>query len=187
MRIISGTARGRKLTGFSGSSIRPTSDRVREAVFSILSSRLGSLNGRTVLDLYAGTGAMGLEALSRGVLSAVFVDLAKESADLIRKNASTIKLASNAEVIQGDVRQVIARQSRQFDLIFMDPPYHNEDISDILLLLAEKKLLKPEGIVCIETANKISLPETIPPLNLIDRRKYGSTAVSFYEHGESDK
>lgn len=185
MRIISGTARGRKLAEFKGSSIRPTSDRVREAVFSMLNSRLGSMNGCCVLDLFAGTGAMGLEALSRGAKLTVFMDQSKDSINLIRKNATTTRLIERAEIIQSDISQGIGRQSRQFDLIYMDPPYHNQEIAGLIQLLAEKALLKQGGILCVETDSATPLPEMIAPLVQIDRKKYGSTSVSIYRHGDS--
>lgn len=172
------------MAGFSGASIRPTSDRVREAMFSILHSRITSLSALSVLDLFAGTGALGLEALSRGAASAVFVDQSKEAAALIRKNALSTQLAEHAKIIQADVRRFIAIPSGQFDLIFMDPPYHNQDISAIVGDVAENRFLKAGGILCVETAHKTILPESVPPLQLVARKKYGSTSVSFYEHGD---
>ena len=184
MRIISGTARGCKLSEFSVSAIRPTSDRVREALFSILISRLGNMKNLSVLDLFAGSGAMGLEALSRGAGSATFIDQNKEAVGLIRKNMTTAQLTEHAEVIQSEVLNGINKQSGAFDLIFMDPPYSEQNIKDILLLLAEKAILKPGGVLCVETAQSTRLPETVPPLIQIDRRKYGSTSITLYEHGE---
>lgn len=187
MRIISGTARGCKLAEFSIATIRPTPDRVREAVFSILISKLGSLAERTVLDLFAGTGAMGLEALSRGAASATFIDQSKEATGLIQKNATSTRLAENAEIIQAEVSQGIAKQSESFDLIFMDPPYGKQDIDELLFLLAEQNILKPGGVLCVETAPSTALPDMISPLVQVGRRKYGATSISLYEHGDFSK
>ena len=184
MRIISGTARGCKLTEFTATEIRPTPDRVREALFSIIISKLDSLVHRTVLDLFAGTGAMGLEALSRGAASVIFVDQSKEAAGLIQKNAVAAKLFKKANILQTDVQKVITNQPEPFDLIFMDPPYANQDVEDILLILADKKLLKQGGIICVETAHATPLPFTVSTLVQVDRRKYGSTSISLYEYGD---
>lgn len=184
MRIISGSARGRKLAEFVSLEIRPTSDRVREALFSILNSKVGNLAGMSLLDLFAGSGAMGLEALSRGAQSAQFVDQARESIELIKKNAASTGLLENSRVVQADARQFISKQNVAFDLIFMDPPYSKQDTTELLQLIAEKKLLKPQGVICVETANTTSLPETVNTLAQFDRRKYGSTSISFYQYGD---
>ena len=138
----------------------------------------------SVLDLFAGSGAMGLEALSRGAGSATFIDQDKEAVGLIRKNMTSTKLTEHAEVIQSGVLNGIKRQTGPFDLIFVDPPYSEQNIKDILLLLAEKAILKPGGVICVETAQSTLLPEKVPPLMQIDRRKYGSTSITLYEHGE---
>lgn len=142
------------------------------------------MKDRSVLDLFAGTGAMGLEALSRGAGSATFIDQAKESIGLIRKNMTSAKLTERAVVIQSEVLRGIKRQTGPFDLIFMDPPYSEQEVDDILLLLAEKAILKPGGVLCVETAHSTPLPEMVPPLVQFDRRKYGSTSITLYEHGE---
>ena len=184
MRIISGSARGRKLAEFSTFSIRPTSDRVREALFSILNSKMGNLAEKSVLDLFAGSGAMGLEALSRGARSALFVDQAKESIELVKKNARATHLLEKSKVVQADARRYISSQTQAFDLIFIDPPYGKQDITEILTLLAENNLLRPDGLICIETAPTEPLPDTVLTLVQFDRRQYGSTAISLYQHGD---
>jgi 16S rRNA (guanine(966)-N(2))-methyltransferase RsmD len=184
LRIISGTAKGCKLAEFSYLGIRPTSDRVREAVFSILISRMGHLSGCTVLDIFAGTGAMGLEALSRGANSALFVDHAKESIDLVKKNAKTARLMDKSRFSQADAEQSIMNQTQPYDLIFIDPPYALQEINQILELLVKKNLLKTDGIICVETAHDTKLSEIILDLEQIDRRKYGSTSISLYQHGD---
>jgi 16S rRNA (guanine(966)-N(2))-methyltransferase RsmD len=145
---------------------------------------MGNLIERCVLDLFAGSGAMGLEALSRGAQSALFVDQARESIELIKKNAASTGLLENSSVVQADAGQFIAKQNAAFDLIFMDPPYSNQDTTEILQLIAEKNLLKPRGVICVETADTTSLPETVKTLIQFDRRKYGSTSISFYQHGD---
>jgi len=184
LRIISGSARGRKLAEFESFSIRPTSDRVREALFSILNSKVGNLAGQSVLDLFAGSGAMGLEALSRGAQSALLVDQAKESIELIKKNAASTGLLEKSSVVLADAKQFISKQNVAFDLIFMDPPYSKQDTAELLQLIAEKNLLKPQGVICIETADTTLLPETVKTLVQFDRRKYGSTSISFYQLGD---
>ena len=184
MRIISGTARGCKLAEFSTKSIRPTSDRVREAIFSILVSRLGNLSDRIVLDLFAGTGAMGLEALSRGASKATFIELSKEATGLIHKNAVSAKLLDKTNIVQADVRHYLTLQKGVFDLIFMDPPYQEQDITEIVQRIATSNILKPDGLLCVETAYVTPLPDAATPLVQVDRRKYGSTSISIYGQGD---
>ena len=184
MRIISGSARGRKLAEFSSSAIRPTSDRVREALFSILNSKVGNLTGKSVLDIFAGSGAMGLEALSRGAQTALFIDQDKASIELIKKNATSTRLLEKCKIIRADATQCISKQAEAFDLIFMDPPYSKQDTTELLQLLAEKKLLKPQGVICVETAHTTPLPDTVETLVQFDRRKYGLTSISLYQHGD---
>lgn len=185
MRIISGSARGRKLAEFSAPAIRPTPDRVREALFSILSSRLGSLGGKTVLDLFAGSGAMGLEALSRGAEKAVFIDQSAEAVALIRKNADTTRLADRARIVRGEVERCLNGLA-PFDLIFMDPPYSSQQVPEVVEALCSRKLLQPAGLLCIETARKTELPDALAGLERVDRRDYGATSITLYRHGESD-
>ncbi len=185
MRIISGSAKGRKLVGFSGGSIRPTSDRVREAVFSSLYSQIGHCNGKTVLDLFAGTGAMAIEALSRGAESAVLVDQSRDAGKIIEQNLTTTGLQNKASFLCAKVNSVIpqlGQKGRVFDLIFIDPPYANDTIDEIIMSVNHFGLLQTDGIMCIETASKVHLPEDIENLHCFDRRQYGSTAVSYFKH-----
>ena len=185
MRIISGIAKGRKLAGFNGGSIRPTSDRVREAVFSSLYSQIGHCNGKTVLDLFAGTGAMAIEALSRGAESALLVDQSRDAEKIIEKNLITTDLQNKASFLCGKVNSMIpqlGQKGRAFDLIFIDPPYADETIAEVLTSVNHFGLLQTDGIMCVETANKVHLPVNIGTLYCFDRRQYGSTAVSYYKH-----
>ena len=189
MRIVSGSAKGKKLVGFRGDAIRPTSDRVREAIFSTLFSQLGALGEVEVLDLYAGTGAMAIEALSRGAKSATLVDQSREAQKIIGKNLASTELADSATFMSGRVLDIIPRlgaRQAQFDLIFVDPPYSDPHIEDVLLSVNDFGLLRSGGIMCFETADRVHLPEHIGTLACTARRKYGSTAICYYRHKETD-
>ena len=120
MRVITGSARGRKLLTLEGEDVRPTTDRVKEAVFSVIQFET---EGRRFLDFFAGSGQMGIEALSRGAKEAVFVDSAKKSVEIIRKNLASTKLAENANVVQTDWKSYLSVSGTQFDIAFLDPPY----------------------------------------------------------------
>lgn len=198
MRIISGWAKGRKLHSPPGQSnhIRPTTDRAREALFSIISASLAQAH---ILDLCAGTGALGLEALSRGAASAIFMDNDRQSITIIKKNISSCLqsyqsrtspdvAAPAIEVINCDLRRGIKLPDRKsphprlFDLIFLDPPYSTGLSLQLLREIDTKPLLAPEGLVVVEERAKEELPETLTTLSLRDTRRYGDTGFWFYRH-----
>ncbi len=181
MRIISGTARGRKLAGFSGSSIRPTPDRVREALFSMLNSRLGSFQGLNVLELFAGSGAQSLEALSRGAASATLVDASPQAAKVITENVQRCKFESRARLVRADALLALPRLSAEapFDLILLDPPYNQGLIPQALEKIDSLQLLADDGIICAESAAEEELSD-YGRLQLLERRKYGSTMIHLY-------
>jgi 16S rRNA (guanine966-N2)-methyltransferase len=182
MRIISGSARGKKLAGFSGTRIRPTSDRVREALFNILFSHLGGFEDKTVLDLFAGTGALGLEALSRGARSAIMVDQGAQAARLITTNAENCNLQEKAILIRGDVLKKLPELAAKgpFDLIFLDPPYGLGLVEAALTSISDLGLLTREGLVCAEAGARDSLPDKTGNLDCIVRRRYGSTVIGLF-------
>ena len=184
MRIISGRLRGKKLSPFTGIDIRPTPDKVRGAIFSILFSRLGSFDGLRVLDLFAGTGAMSLEALSRGSSSALLVDNGTAAAKTISANIALCNVSDQAILKHGDVLKSLQllRVDEPFDLIFLDPPYNKELAEKTICLISQARLLSPSGVVCAETDKKETMPETQGTLHRIETRIYGSTAVHFYCH-----
>lgn len=183
MRVISGTSRGRRLTAFKGGKVRPTSDRVREALFSILQSRLGNFSGLKVLDLYAGSGALAIEALSRGASSAYLVEKAQSSAEIIRENLQRCQLTDKAEVVVRDALQALSSMSDcQFDLIFIDPPYSKGYAEQAVNNIAKLNLLAKEGVICAETGIDEKLPEAAENLQRIDQRRYGSTVISLYSY-----
>lgn len=180
MRVVAGTARGRRLAAPPGAVTRPTPDRVREAVFNSLNS-MGVLSGCRVLDLYAGTGAMGIEALSRGAAHAVFVERHPEALAALRANLAATGLADRAAVVAADVDDYLKATDRlavdpsgppvpggAFDLAVVDPPYDFDGWVDLLPRL-------PAAVVVIESNREIEAPE---PLRVHRRRRYGSTVVT---------
>ncbi|PLX97986.1 MAG: 16S rRNA (guanine(966)-N(2))-methyltransferase RsmD [Desulfuromonas sp.] len=185
MRIISGTARGRQLATFSGKDIRPTPDRVREALFSKLTSRLGSFNGLKVLELLAGSGAQALEALSRGAASAVLVDSGRVATETIRENIKRCRCAERAKFIAQDVYKALPAlvSAAPFDLILLDPPYRMNHIPRVIEIIESLNLLAEHGIICAESAKGEECGE-FSTLTLIDSRAYGTTQVHLYAHPE---
>jgi 16S rRNA (guanine(966)-N(2))-methyltransferase RsmD len=182
MRVIGGTARGRRLVAFKGENIRPTTDRVREALFSMLFSRRGSLDGLRVLDIFAGSGALGIEALSRGAATACFIDSARQAGQTIRENLDRCGFAKKAQVIEGDALKVLQNLSGKapFDLIFMDPPYGQDWATRALESISASELLAGDGLICLETGINDPVPERSGDLYCADQRRYGSTMVHFY-------
>ena len=187
MRIISGSARGRKLLApghLFGDLIRPTSDRAREAIFSILA---GKVAGARVLDLFAGTGALGLEALSRGALLAVFVDGQRSVTELIARNIGLCGFAGRATVLHRDLARGLAflapiQPTGGFDLVFLDPPYGGSLALQLLGSLADGNFLAAGGIVVLEDAAQGQYPESMGPLACFDRRRYGEAGFWLYQH-----
>ena len=181
MRIISGTARGRKLAGFSGQKIRPTPDRVREALFSILSSRLGGFSGLRVLELFAGSGALSLEALSRGAASALLVDSSPQALEVIQENITRCGCRSQAQVVRGEIPGILSKlpNPTPFDLILLDPPYHCNLIPPVLQQIDCLQLLAVDGIICAESASDETLSD-YGGLRLLESRRYGSTTLHLF-------
>jgi 16S rRNA (guanine966-N2)-methyltransferase len=180
MRIVAGKFRGKALLSPSDDSVRPTSDRAREAMFNILASRIGvHLDGVKVLDLFAGTGALGLEALSRGAQSAVFVDTGAESRGLIRDNIEAFGVAGVAKLLRRDATALgLAGTMGPFDLVFLDPPY-SKGLGELALgSLRDGAWLSPDATIVLEEASEteIVLPSGF---TLEDRREYGAAALHF--------
>jgi len=188
MRIISGSARGKRLAGLTGSTIRPTPDRVREAVFSVIYSRLGDLAGIRVLDLFAGTGAMALEALSRGADRAVLVDSGRQSAAVLPANVAACGLDRQAVFLRSDVQKTLPRLANEgpFDLIFLDPPYGRNLTPAVISAVSELGLLAADGLLCAETALEDDIPDHVGRLFRIEKRCYGTTAVHLFGHREAE-
>lgn len=178
MRIVAGKFRGKHLLSPTGDSIRPTSDRAREAIFSILSSRLGpNLGGARVLDLFAGTGALGLEALSRGAASVVFVDTGAAARGLLRDHIEAFGAGGVAKLLRRDAADLgPAGTMGPFDLVFLDPPYGKGLGEKALASLAAGKWLAPDAVIVFEESRESTLE--LPPGFAIEfRREYGAAAV----------
>ncbi|MDO8527059.1 MAG: 16S rRNA (guanine(966)-N(2))-methyltransferase RsmD [Deltaproteobacteria bacterium] len=177
MRVIAGTAKGRRLATPKSHAIRPVLDQVKESIFNILFN----VEGLHILDLFAGTGAMGIEGLSRGGADAVFVDSSKEASRLIKKNLEMCGFAHCSKVLEMTAVKAVAileKQGRPFDLIFVDPPYEQHFIKKTMEKLSRSNLLNENTIIVSEHHPK----EPIPPIEgliLTDERKYGQTVVSF--------
>jgi 16S rRNA (guanine(966)-N(2))-methyltransferase RsmD len=188
VRIISGSAKGKRLSVLTGMDIRPTSDRVREAVFSILLSRFGTLDGCAVLDLFSGTGALSLEALSRGASRATLIDSGDQASRLIPRNISVCAFQQKTSFLRGDVLATLPRLSGQgpFDLIFLDPPYGRGLVPVVIASVARQGLLAPEGLIIAETARKDPLPAIIETMTLLEIRCYGSIAIHLFSHAASE-
>lgn len=188
MRVIAGSSRGRRLAAFDGRRIRPTPDRVREALFSILQSKLGAFHGRRVLDLFAGSGALAIEALSRGAASACLVENAADSLRLIHENLGRCQLRERATVLPRDVWQALPDfASGSFDLILADPPYGLGLAAQTVVELGRREILNEGGILCVETAVGEPLPETAGRLHSLDQRRYGSTMLNFYAYPTEER
>ena len=179
MRIIRGTSRGRKLRTLRGQAIRPTSDRAKESIFNILREEV---DGKHVLDLFAGTGNLGIEALSRGAIRAVFVEREKSATDLIKKNLSHCGFDDRSHIIRGEVERVIRHLHRKgeiFDLIFMDPPYRKGLVQETLEILHTYPLHHEDSIFVIEHDRRETLSDFTEGWRLDRKRRFGDTVVSF--------
>ena len=175
MRIVAGSRRGHRIAAPSGVVTRPTSDRVREAVFSIV----GSIEGAAVLDLFAGSGAMGLEALSRGAASCVFVERDRAAVRVIQANLEKLRL-TGAVVVTGDAAAVLREErdrGRLYDLVLVDPPYDEWERHEPRLAELVPAVLEDSGLVVVETAESVE-PEI--PLAPVTTRRYGSARITVF-------
>ncbi|MDD6190997.1 MAG: 16S rRNA (guanine(966)-N(2))-methyltransferase RsmD [Firmicutes bacterium] len=177
MRVITGKYKGRKLAAPSGHEIRPTSDKVKEAMFSILTDRI---YGSRVLDLFAGTGSIGIEALSRGAEYCVFGDNSGESLRLVKENLAHCKVEEKTRVVPGDFKKVLKNLEGKFDIIILDPPYNGGMMPDAFRLIEEFQLLDDEGVIVAEHRKEEILPDETGGFIKIKERKYGIVVLSIY-------
>lgn len=180
MRVISGKCRGTKLVAPEGMHTRPTTDRIKETLFNMIAF---DLPGCELLDLFSGSGAIGIEALSRGAKKVVFVDNNPAAITCINQNLQKTSLQKEGIVYNKDslsIIKVLGGQDAKFDIIFLDPPYAMEGISEILDAIVAHDLLKPEGYIILESGSEyeIAIPES---LTLFKQKNYKTTIMSFYE------
>ncbi|MBQ2819323.1 MAG: 16S rRNA (guanine(966)-N(2))-methyltransferase RsmD [Clostridia bacterium] len=175
MRVITGKARGKKLAAPEGYDTRPTTDRVKESIFNIIQF---DIEGRHALDLFCGSGQLGIEALSRGAYSCVFADMDRKAADIARKNIANCGFTEQSEVYCGDGVAMLSRMKKgRFGLIFLDPPYHTELISSALSKICTLDLLAQGGIIICETERGIPFPELPAPYRVLKEYNYGKTVI----------
>lgn len=183
MRIIGGTARSRTFEAPKGMDTRPTLDRIRESLFNILQARCQDAR---VLDLFAGSGALSLESLSRGAAFAVLVDMDRQATAIEKRNLEKLGFAPCSRVLNlpwNKAVSMLVQEEAAFDIVFLDPPYRMTEVADILGTLIEKRLLAPKGIMVVEHATKTP-PNEMPQVYCFDRRRYGDTSISFYSRAE---
>ena len=179
MRIIAGELKGRRLKTPEDNRVRPTADKVKEAVFSMISPWIYD---STAVDLFAGTGNLGLEAISRGASHVIFVDKDRRSIALIRENAAYCRVEDRCDIIWSDYRNAAAKISGKADIVFLDPPYGRGLLTDALQMVAETGLLCEGGIAVAEHAIDEKMPESFGRLTLIKSKRYGKIGISVYEN-----
>ena len=177
MRVISGSARSIPLLSRDGLDTRPTADRVKEAVFSVIQFEI---EGRRVLDLFAGSGQMAIEALSRGAASAVLVDQSKDSIGIIKQNLQKTRLTEKAVVVCSDYMEYLNRTKECFDLIFLDPPYGEKFLENALKRISEIDILKSGGIIICERPAEKALSDEYAAFRRARDYRYGRTGITIY-------
>jgi 16S rRNA (guanine966-N2)-methyltransferase len=178
MRVIAGEAKGTQLKGPDRATTRPATDLVRGAIFAMLENLAADWS--LVLDLYSGTGAMGIEALSRGAGWADFVDRQRRCCDIIKQNLVKTKLVERAHVYCIEVDKAISILEKEYGIIIMDPPYRNEAIGETITKLANSRLISKDTIVVITHSSHLALEPSYPPLSLIKERRHGDSCIAIY-------
>lgn len=183
MRVISGSARGRRLKELQGMETRPTTDKVKESLFNIIQF---DIPGRRVLDLFSGTGQLGIEALSRGAASCTFIDQRRDAVKLIRENLAECRLSEQGRVIQGDSLAFLSACREKFDVLFLDPPYHTDLIDRALELATKIDILSENSIIVCETMAQRELPQLPAPYEWGKEYRYGQIKLTIGRRRGSD-
>ena len=184
MRVITGSARGRRLKELEGMATRPTTDRVKEGLFSILQF---DIEGRRVLDLFAGTGQLGIECLSRGADSCVFVESRSDAVGLVRENLKTCQLSDRAQVVSGEAMNYLKSVREPFDLIFLDPPYDEGLLEKAIAHIARFDICAPHGIIAAEHPVGRTMPQLEAPYRLHRTYRYGKIGLSIYHRDGTEE
>jgi 16S rRNA (guanine966-N2)-methyltransferase len=186
MRVVSGICKGRPLKAVPGSSTRPTTDKVKEAMFNIIGPYF---DGGIGLDLFAGSGGLGLEALSRGMEKVIFVDREAKAIQTIHENSKVCHLEDKIEVYRNDSSRAInalIKREVSFDFIFLDPPYKKQQLISLMEKIDEHSLLKKSGVIVCEHSHDVELPPFVGKLSQIRHEKYGIIAISIYTNGNAE-
>ena len=184
MRVIAGKAKGRKLLLQEGMGTRPTLDRIKESIFNIIQNRV---RDSLAIDIFSGTGSLGIEAASRGAKHTYLIEKGDSSYNLLKKNVENLKFQDICTTLKGDCYQYLeefGKEKKVFDLIFIDPPYAKEMIPPAIELVSKYNLLKKDGLIVTKIDSGEILYEGNNEIILIDKRKYGNTTVCFYEYKE---
>lgn len=182
MRVISGSARGRQMKAVPGNGTRPTTDKVKEALFSIIGP---FFEGGNILDLFAGTGGLGIEALSRGMEHAIFIDLDPKSIATIHDNLQVTKFSGQAEVYKNDAKRalkVLSKREVKFGLVFVDPPYRLKNGDELMQQMAELGLLAQGATIVLEHDAAYTYPEQFGDFQMWRKAEYGEAAISIYSY-----
>lgn len=179
MRIISGIRRGHKLISFEGDNIRPTTDRVKESLFNLIQ---GYTQDASVLDLFAGSGALGFEAMSRGARCVTFVDVSKASVEVVSKNAASLNFGDGVKILNMPYGDFFRNSKECFDLIFLDPPYNKGFIEPVLVDIVKNNRLSEKGIIVLES-DDTDMHSEIDGLSVLKQKKYGRTYITVYQRG----
>lgn len=177
MRVITGEAKGRRLETLEGVDVRPTTDKVKEAIFSGIQF---DIPGRSFLDLFAGSGQMGIEAISRGAKDATFVDSSRKAVEVVRKNLSNVGFYNRAKVVHSDGLSFLGTNTQEYDIVFLDPPYEKGILQEVLPIVAEK--IKKTGIIIAESNENDNILHNYGEFVLDRQRRYGKIRVSVYRH-----
>ncbi|MCD8026088.1 MAG: 16S rRNA (guanine(966)-N(2))-methyltransferase RsmD [Clostridiales bacterium] len=177
MRVITGSARGRRLETLDGEDVRPTTEKIKEAIFSIIQFEI---EGRAFLDLFAGSGQMGIEALSRGTKCAYFVDNSKKSLDTVKRNLKAAKLEQNAKTFAMDFHGFLVSNTQEFDIAFLDPPYRTGALQQALELVARN--MKKTGVIIAENPTEEEILSNYANFVLDRQYRYGKIKISTFRH-----
>ncbi|KXT76673.1 16S rRNA (guanine(966)-N(2))-methyltransferase RsmD [Streptococcus sp. DD12] len=178
MRVIAGEFGGRPLKSLPGKTTRPTTDKVKGAIFNMIGPYF---NGGRSLDLYAGSGGLSIEAVSRGIAQAILVEKDRKAQAIVTENIAMTKRSSAFQLLKMDDKRALAQLDGRFDLVFLDPPYAKEEIVAVIESLSEKALVDGDSLIVCETDKAVTLPETIGPFRIKKQKHYGISQVTIYE------
>ncbi|MEH7414221.1 16S rRNA (guanine(966)-N(2))-methyltransferase RsmD [Neobacillus drentensis] len=184
MRVVSGICKGRPLKAVSGNTTRPTTDKVKEALFNMIGPYF---DGGMGLDLFAGSGGLGIEGLSRGLEKVIFIDRESKAIHVIQENIKACKLEDRVEVYRNDADRALKaliKRGLSFDYIFLDPPYKKQQLVSLMEKMDQQDLVKKDGIIVCEHSFDVELPQTVGRFNQIKHEKYGIIAVSIFTNGK---